>query len=135
VQTVSGLRGRCESIAQARDHSEPFLDCRRKPESQQRPEAGQLRMADSSPTDGELVPHHDDFQFLEIVRLHEQDSELQNPTNDQMQVDMNTGPRPISRRRSRPCSRRTLTARQNASISAPFTLVPFLNAHTDDSRM
>jgi hypothetical protein len=37
------------------------------------------RTAGSSPEDGEFVPKHDDFQFLEIVRSKAQGSKLQNP--------------------------------------------------------
>src|SRR6266446_8123486 len=37
------------------------------------------RTAGSSPEDGEFVPQHDDFQFLEIVRAKAQGSELKNP--------------------------------------------------------
>ena len=37
------------------------------------------RTSGSSSEDGEFVPKHDDFQFLEIVRPIAQSSELQNP--------------------------------------------------------
>jgi hypothetical protein len=40
----------------------------------------QRRAAGSSPEDGEFVPQHDDFQFLEIVRANAQSNNLQNPS-------------------------------------------------------
>src|SRR6266849_3919827 len=38
------------------------------------------RTAGSSPEDGEFVPKHEDFQFLEIVRPKTQGSKQQNPS-------------------------------------------------------
>src|SRR5262245_30846616 len=37
--------------------------------------------AGSSPQDGEFVPKHDEFQFLEIIRLNTHGRKLQNPPN------------------------------------------------------